>query len=97
MGKPIKPSLVPIPVKGPFDRSGIDVIKFPHSAKDNKYAVVFMDTLTKWPEVFATQYQTSLTIAELLVGKVISHHGVPTEFLSNRGQAFLLKLMIDVY
>ena len=47
--------------------------------------------------VFAIQEQTSLSIAELLVEKVISHHGVLAELLSDSGQAFLLKLMIDVY
>ena len=41
--------------------------------------------------------QISSTIAELLVEKVISRHGVPTELLSDRGKAFLSKLMIDVY
>ena len=38
---------------GPFDQVGIDVIKFPCSTKGNQYAVVFMDYLTKCPEVFA--------------------------------------------
>ena len=56
-----------------------------------------MDYLTKWPEVFATPDQTSLTIAELLVNNVISRHGVPAELLSDRGTAFLSKIMIDVY
>ena len=56
-----------------------------------------MDYLTKWPEVFAIQDYTSLSIAELLMEKVISRHGVPAELLSDSGQAFLLKLMIDVY
>ena len=45
MGKPIKPPLTPLPVTGPFDRIGVDVIKFPRSARGNKYAVVFMDYL----------------------------------------------------
>ena len=29
------PPLTPIPVSGPFDRVGIDVIKFPQSTKGN--------------------------------------------------------------
>ena len=97
VGKAIKPPLTPIPVNGPFDRVGVDVIKFPRSSKGNTYAVVFMDYLTKWPEVYATQDQTSLTIAELLVKNVISRHGVPVELLSDRGTAFLSKIMIEVY
>ena len=58
---------------------------------------MFIDYLTKWPEVFATSDQTSLTIAELLVEHVISRHGVPSELLSDWGTAFLSKLMLDVY
>ena len=38
-----------------------------------------------------------MTIAELLVEKVTSRHGVPAELLSDRGQAFLSKLMVDEY
>ena len=56
-----------------------------------------MDYLTKWPEVFATTDQTSPTIAKLLVEQVVSQHGVPSELLSDRGTAFLSKLMLDVY
>ena len=53
--------------------------------------------MTKWPEVFATADQTLVTIAELLVEHIISKHGVPSELLSDRGTAFLSKLMSDVY
>ena len=55
VGKPIKPYLIPIPVTGPFDRVGVDVIKFPCSSRGKRYAIVFIDYLTKWPEVFATR------------------------------------------
>lgn len=39
------------------------------------YVEVFMDYLTKWPEVFVTRDQTVKTIAKLLVEEVISWHG----------------------
>jgi len=55
-----------------FDRVGVDAIKFPCSFKDKKYAVVFMNYLTKWSKVFATSDQTSLTIAELLAKNIVS-------------------------
>ena len=92
-GQSVRPPLTPIPVSGPFDRVGIDIIKFPHSTKGNQYAVVFMDYLTKWPEVFAVPDQTAATIARLLVEEIVSRHGVPTEILSDRGKAFLSSLM----
>ena len=97
VGQAVKPPLTPIPVAGPFDRVGVDVIKFPMSSAGNQYAVVFMDYLTKWPEVFATSDQTALTVARLLVEQVISRHGVPAELLSDRGKAFLSKLLHEVY
>ena len=97
-GCAVKPVLTPIPVSGPFDRVGVDVIHFPKkSASGNSYVVVFVDYLTKWPEVFATPDQTTLTIAKLLVEQIISRHSVPKELLSDRGPAFLLKVMCDVY
>ena len=97
VGKPIKPYLTPIPVGGAFDRIGVDIIKFPCSRTGMTYAVVFVDYLTKWPEVFATADQTSPTIARLLVEEVITRHGVPSELLLDRGTSFLSKLMEDVY
>ena len=97
VGRAIKPPLTPIPVAGPFDRVGVDVIQFPKSYEGNQYGIVFVDYLTKWPEVFAAPDQTSLTIAQLLVDNVICRHGVPAELLSDRGKAFLSNLMEDIY
>ena len=96
-GHQIHAPLTPIPVSGPFDTIGIDVIKFPTSSKGNKYAIVMMDYLTKWPEVFPVKDQTSLTIARILVEQIVPRHGVPSELLSDRGAAFLSKLMEEVY
>ena len=96
VGKPIKPFLTPIPVEGPFDRIGVDVLQLPKSNCGNRYTVVFMDYLTKWPEVFPTCDQTAPTIAKLLVEKVICRHGVPRELLSDRGASFLSKLVAEV-
>ena len=96
-GRAVKPLLTPIPVGGPFDRVGVDVVQLPVTRKGNKYAVVFMDYLTKWPEVFPTKDQTAPTIAKLLVEKIISRHGVPSELLSDRGPSFLSGLMEEIY
>ncbi len=42
-GRLVKPPLTPIPVSGPFDRLGVDVIQFPRSYSGNQYAIVFVD------------------------------------------------------
>ena len=84
-------------VAGPYDQVGVDVIQFPKSYEGNQYGIVFVDYLTKWPEVFAAPDQTSLTIAQLLFDNVICRHGVPAELLSDCGKAFLSNLMEDIY
>ena len=89
--------LTPIPVGGPFDRVGVDVVQLPVTQKGNKYAVVLMDYLTKWLEVFPIKDQTTPTIAKLLVEKIISRHGVPSELLSDRVPSFLSGLMEEIY
>ena len=95
-GRAVKAPLTPIPVAGAFDRVGVDIIQYPTSNHGNKYAVVFVDYLTKWPEVFAVPDQTAHTTAELLVKQIISRHGVPAELLSDRGANFLSGLIKEV-
>ena len=95
-GQAVKPVLTPIPVVGPFDRVGIDVIQFPLSRNGNRYAVVVVDYLTKWPEVFAVPDQLAFTIAKFIVEEVISRHGVPSEILSECGRSSLSGLMAEV-
>ena len=90
------PPLVPIPVAGPFDKVGVDVLQLPRSYDGNQYAVVFVDNLTKWPEVFPTKDQTALTIARLLVEKIISRLGVLSDLVSDRGANFLSHLLQEV-
>ena len=82
---------------GPIDRVGVDFIKLLKSKKGNQYDIVFVDYLTKWPEVYATKDQSLLTNVKLLVEHIVSQHGVPRELLSDRGKAFLSKLMYEVY
>ena len=94
--RPIRVPLTPIPVAGPFDRVGVDIIQFPHSHDGNKYAVLFVDYLTKWPEVFPTADQSAATVADLLVREVVSCHGVPGELLSDWGKTFLSGLMSEI-
>ena len=41
VGRAVRPPLTPIPVAGPFDRIGVDVIQLPKTSRGNQYAVVF--------------------------------------------------------
>ena len=60
----IKPPTIPIPTGSkPFEMVGVDVLQLPETYHGNKYAVVFMDHFTMWPEVIAVPDQTAETIA----------------------------------
>ena len=76
---------------------GVDVLQLSVSANGYKYAIVFMDYLTTWPEVFPARDQSAYTIAKTLVERVIPRHGVPAHLLSDCGAAFLSKLLAEVY
>ena len=95
-GRRQRPKLQPIPVGGPFHTVGVDVLQLPRSLEGNQYAIVFVDYLTKWPEVFAVPDQTADTIARLLVEEIVSRHGVPERLLSDRGPNFLSCLIEKV-
>ena len=72
--------LTPIPVAGVFDRVGVDVLHFPKSSAGNQYAIVFVDYLTKWPEVFAALDQTAFAIAKLFVEEIVCRHKFARSF-----------------
>ena len=71
-------------------------MQMPQMERGNRYVIVFMDYLTKCVKAFATEYQTSETIARLLVDHIVCRHGVPVEPLSDRGPNLLSNLIQDV-
>ena len=75
---------------------GVDVIQFTKSHTGNRYGVMLVDYLTKWPEVFATSDQTALTIAKLFVEQIVCRHGAPAQLLSDREAAILSHLLMEI-
>lgn len=84
-GRRCQAPLQSIPVGGPFDRVGVDIIEMPQTERGSIYVIVFIDYLTKWVGACATEDYTSETITRLLVYNVVSCHGVAGELLSYRG------------
>ena len=58
-----RPPLVSIPVGGPFDCVGMDFMELDVTQDGNRYALVFQDHLTKWPEVYALSNRKAKTVA----------------------------------
>src|SRR5688572_25280192 len=68
--------LHPIPVGAPFHRIGIDYVgPLPTTKKGNKYIIVAMDYLTKWPEAKPTKEVTAAITVEFVYEDIISRHG----------------------
>ena len=95
-GRRQRPPLKPLQVGDPFSRVGVDILEMPRTEGGNCYIITFTDYLTKWPEAFPTDNQTSQTIARLLFEKVICRHGVPSELLSDHGPNLLSNLILDL-
>ena len=93
---PIVP-LRPIPVGGPWECVGVDVLHLPQTRSGKNYLIVFQDYLTKWPEAFPTANQDTLTVARLLVERIVPVHGVPKRLLSDRGGCFLSQIICELY
>ena len=86
--------LIPIKIKGPFHRIGIDIKgPLPITSKGNRYIIVAMDYFSKWPEVKALTNIRAETVAEFIYEDVISRHGIPQEILSDRGTSFVNRVI----
>ena len=96
-GRRTKPPLLPTPVGGAFHRVGVDIMELPLTNNGNRYAITFIDYLTKWVESFTCSDQTSETIAKLLVDNVVCRHGVPEYLVSDQGANLLSAAMSEVY
>ncbi|CAG2203350.1 Transposon Ty3-G Gag-Pol polyprotein,Retrovirus-related Pol polyprotein from transposon opus,Retrovirus-related Pol polyprotein from transposon 297,Retrovirus-related Pol polyprotein from transposon 17.6,Transposon Ty3-I Gag-Pol polyprotein [Mytilus edulis] len=89
--------MLPIPVDGPFDRVGVDVLgPFPPSLQGNRYIVVFTDYLTKWTEAFAVRNADAVTTSKLFVEEIVCRHSAPRTLLSDRGQNFMSNLLKEI-
>lgn len=72
-------------VGAPFERIVIDIPgPFLKSEKDKKYALVTMDSFSKWPEAYAILNQETITIVDQLIPKWVIRFVVPWELYSDQ-------------
>ncbi len=72
------------------------ITSFPTSTQGNKYLLIFMDYLTKWPEAVALPNKKAETVAQAFVEHVVCQHGAPESLLSDRGKEFVNKVLKEV-
>lgn len=72
-----------------MERVAVDVMgPLPRSDRGNRYVLSAIDYFTKWPEAYAIPDQEAETVADALVGGLISRFGVPDIIHSDQGRNF---------
>ena len=72
--------MVSIPVGDVFECVGMDFNKLECSKDGIRYALVFQDYLSKWPEVYAVPDRRAETVDKCLQD-LVWKHGVPTRII----------------
>ena len=97
---PLSQPTTPLPIPAnPFEMVSVDVLGpfLAANGTGNRYIVVYCDHLTRWVEAVAFRTLNSLTIARMLVERIMCRHGAPKMLLSDRGAPFLSALANEVY
>ena len=77
-----------------FAHIGIDIVgPLPRTLRGNRYIVVAVDYLTKYPEAKALPLADALNIAPFIYEDIICRHGIPSELTSDRGTEFLNEMI----
>lgn len=91
-GNPGRPPLKSIEVGGIFECIGMDFLEMDTAKSGNKYALVFQDYLSKWPEVYAVKDRKAETMARCLLD-LVWRHGVPARIIHDRAAEFLSEVL----
>ena len=83
-----RPPLKSIEVGGIFECIGMDFLEMDTAKSGNKYALVFQDYLSKWPEVYPVKDRKAETVARCLLD-LVWRHGVPLRIIHDRAAEFL--------
>ena len=72
----------------------MDFVEQNLSKQGNRYALVFQDYLSKWPEVYALADRKATTVAKCLTD-LVWKHSVPNKIIHDRAAEFLSEVLQD--
>ena len=97
-GASVPVSLTHGPVAEPCQDWCVDLCgPFPLSRKGNRYACIFMDRFSRFPEAVGIPDKKADTVAKVLVEQIVCRYGCPRTLLSDRGGEFLSELSNETY
>ena len=89
--------MLSVPCYEPFDVVGADFLgPLPTTDNGNTYILTFTDHFTKWVEAFALSSSDAETVAKCFVEGIVCRHGKPKKLLTDRGKAFIGKMMEEI-
>jgi hypothetical protein len=72
-----------------FKHWGIDTVgPFPEDAQGNKYAILAVEFLTRWPEAIPAKTATASEAAHFIYNHLICRYGIPQSIQSDNGPQF---------
>jgi hypothetical protein len=88
--------LIPVATQ-PFEHIGLDLMgPFQESDSGNKWILIMIDYLTKWPVIMALPDKQAETMARAFIKQLVCNHRAPECLLSNQGREFLNEVLISV-
>ena len=82
--------LHPIPVGEPFYQIGIDFVgPLQRSSSNNRYIIVAVDYLTKWPKAKPVPEATAEQTVRFIYEDIICRHGCSGKIITDRGIVFV--------
>ena len=81
-----------------FDVVAVDMIgPFNPTERGNRWTLVLVDYLTRWPEAVPLQDATSHSIAHGILSLTVGRWGLPRRLLSDQGSNFISAAIQTVY
>jgi len=94
---PVKAPLHPMPIEDAFGRWHMDFAgPLAVTPEGNKYILLLVDSLTKWPEAFSMPNQSAKAVADVLYSQIFTRFGPPVSLITDRGQNFRSTLVSEL-